>query len=301
MRRCATAAVKIVARLPSRVWRSPARTAALVQIARSERQRPAEVSHAARLSATAAPRQISAGAISYVHRRSFARLRAALRASRSRRPPGGRRCCSSACSGRTTRGARSPQIASVLRSQSQMARNGARPIDAAAFDQPEHWNALAAYRSLTAALAAIEEPRFEVEGPASDADREAALALTARVAADDAATRDAGARASRDPTRTRRTRGCVVLSTGRRSCRRAQWARGLRRGQSSGSSVARHDGCGARRGGRARAPGSPSRCTASSRTRSVRWPAARRSRSSPRPRPARHSRHRRLHCSRLQR
>jgi multidrug resistance protein MdtO len=72
------------------------------------------------------------------------------------------------------------RLATALRALAKLARNAGRPIDPALFDSPEHWNALAAYRALTAALQVIEESRFEPGGPASDADREAALALVAR-------------------------------------------------------------------------------------------------------------------------
>jgi multidrug resistance protein MdtO len=72
------------------------------------------------------------------------------------------------------------RLATVLRAQAKLARNAGRPIDPALFDSPERWNALVAYRALTAALQSIEESRFEPGGPASDADREAALALVAR-------------------------------------------------------------------------------------------------------------------------
>lgn len=73
-----------------------------------------------------------------------------------------------------------PRLATVLRAQAKLARNAGRPIDPAFFDSPERWNALVAYRALTAALQSIEESRFEPGGPANDADREAALALVAR-------------------------------------------------------------------------------------------------------------------------
>lgn len=72
------------------------------------------------------------------------------------------------------------RLATVLRAQAKLARNAGRPIDPALFDSPERWNALVAYRALTAALQSIEESRFEPGGPATDADRDAALALVAR-------------------------------------------------------------------------------------------------------------------------
>lgn len=72
------------------------------------------------------------------------------------------------------------RLATVLRAQAKLARNAGRPIDPALLDSPERWNALVAYRALTAALQSVEESRFEPGGPATDGDREAALALVAR-------------------------------------------------------------------------------------------------------------------------
>jgi multidrug resistance protein MdtO len=72
------------------------------------------------------------------------------------------------------------RIATVLRTQSRLARAAGRPLDPTLIDTPERWNTLAAYRSLTATLGAIEESRFEPGGRADDSTRAAALALTAR-------------------------------------------------------------------------------------------------------------------------
>jgi len=72
------------------------------------------------------------------------------------------------------------RLAAALRAQAGLARAAIEPLDPAVRDAPERWHTLDAYRALTVSLATIEESRFEPGGPADEAARAAALALTAR-------------------------------------------------------------------------------------------------------------------------
>ena len=134
------------------------------------------------------------------------------------------------------------RLATVLRAQAKLARTAGRPIDPVFFDSPERWNALVAYRALTAALQSIEESRFEPGGPADRrGSRRRAGARRAR-AGDDAASssrsraRDPSSKRTRThPARRRSARSRTPTPTRSRRSPTTSTARARRRRRSTRS------------------------------------------------------------------